>query len=291
MNHPFDLLQSNLLDLLYELRNSDVRLIVCGGYGLYLKHREIERTNAATLFTFIPPARSTNDLDLFLATQILVDPESAKVVLEAMRALQCIPVAAKENFQFTKGFDCDGKPSQVKFDFLTKMPSDPSEAAALDIQKTRVKNKKGHGIHAYLTAEAIAVEDSPMPIEIEGLRTTGEEYKDKVYLPQAYAYLMMKLFAFRDWEKTKQKSDYASKHALDLYSIVAMMTEIELAKAEESSQKYRDMTMAQEAALIVNEYFSQKTGMGIIRLREHPSFPQNEDTAGFISVLTDLFPV
>lgn len=291
MNHPFDLLQSNLLDLLYELRNSDVRLIVCGGYGLYLKHREIERTNAATLFAFIPPARSTNDLDLFLATQILVNPASAKVVLEAVQGLNYKVVKDKENFQFIKEFDFGEQQYPVKLDFLTKMPDDPSEAAALDIQRTRVKNKKGHGIHAYLTDEAIAVEDSPMPIEIEGLRTTGEEYKDKVYLPQAFAYLMMKLFAFRDWETQKKNSGYASKHAFDLYTIIAMMTEIELAKAEESSQKYRDMTMAQEAALIVNEYFSQKTGIGIIRLREHPSFPQNEDTAGFISVLTDLFPV
>lgn len=291
MNHPFDLLQSNLLDLLYELRISDIRLIIGGGYGLSLKRRLMEKTNAIPLLSFIPPARSTDDLDMFLATQILVDSEKAKVVLKAVRTLHYEVVEDRENFQFIKEFDYDGRPYRVKFDFLTKMPNNPSETKLLDVQRVRVKNKKGGGIHAHLTDEAIAVEDDPIPIELEGSRTTGEGYSGKVYLPQAYAYLMMKLFAFRDWETKKKNPGYARKHALDLYAIVAMMTEEELATAEAARQKYGHMLTAQEAALIVSEFFARNTAMGNIRLQEHPSFTPDANAIEFMSVLTDLFPV
>jgi hypothetical protein len=291
VNHPFDLLQSNLLDILYELRNSNIRLIVGGGYGLYLKRKLIEETNARTLFSFIPPARSTDDLDFFLETQILVDLEKAKAVREAVQALHFVVKAGGENFQFIKHFDYEGQSYQVRFDFLTKKPSEPSEIELLEMQDIRVKNKKKGGIHAHRTDEAIAVEDNPIAVKLEGLRTTGEEYKDTIYLPQSYAYLIMKLFAFRDWETKKKDAGYSRKHALDIYTIVAMMTEKELALAEASSQKYGLTTVAQETALIVNEFFSKNTALGNIRLREHPTFTNNADTAEYISVLTDLFPI
>lgn len=290
MNHPFDLLQANLLDLLHELRTSDIRLIIGGGYGLYLKHKLIEKTSALTLLSFIPAARSTDDLDVFLSTQVMVDVGRAKVVLEAMRALQYVVVKDKENFQFIKEFDYDGRPYHVKLDFLTKMPDEPSEIGRLDIQRVRIRNKTSGGIHAHLTVEAIAIEDNPAPVEVRGSRTTGEEYNGEVYIPQAYTYLMMKLFAFRDWETEKQKPSYARKHALDLYTIIAMMTEAELAVAETSSQKYRQMPEAQEAAQIVDEFFSQATAVGTIRLREHQSFNRSVDLTEFMSVLNDLFP-
>ena len=211
-------------------------------------------------------------------------------MLKAVLALDYVVIEDKENFQFSKEFDYNERLYRVKFDFLTKMPDKPSEVELLDIQKVRVRNKKGGGVHAHLTKEAIAVEDNPVPVELEGSRTMGEGYTSKVYVPQAYAYLMMKLFAFRDWETTKQKPSYASKHALDLYAIVAMMTEEELATAEEASQKYKHIPAAQEAAHIVNEFFSQSTTMGNIRLREHQSFTRDENLAEFISVLEDLFP-
>lgn len=290
MNHPFDLLQANLLDLLHELRTSDVHLIIGGGYGLYLKHGLIGKTNAPTLLSFIPAARSTDDLDLFLATQILVDAEKAKVVLKSVRGLGYVAIEGRKNLQFSKEFNHDGRPYRVKLDFLTKEPIETSETVHLEVQEVRVRNKKGGGVHAHLTKEAIAVEDGPIPIEVRGSRTTGEEYRGEVYIPQAYAYLMMKLFAFRDWETKKQKPGYSRKHALDLYTIVAMMTEEELAVAEASSQKYKPMPEAREAARIVDEFFSQGTTVGTLRLREHQGFRADADLTEFMSVLNDLFP-
>lgn len=290
MNRPFDPLQANLLDLLYELRDFEVQLIIGGGYGLYLKRRISQETNQATLCSFVPSARPTEDLDVFLATQILVNPAKAKVVLKAIEALGCDPVLDRENFQFTRTFSYEGRAYKTKFDFLTKAPSDLSEAKHLDVQNVRVKNKGHGGIHAHLTVEAIAVEDNPTPVEIEGMRTTGEQHKGSVCLPQSYAYLMMKLFAFRDWETEKRKPIFASKHALDLYSIVALMTEEELAAAEVSGQKYRQTPAAEEAATIVERFFSHSPALGTIRLREHQLYTDDADLSQFVSILTDLFP-
>ena len=290
MNHPFDLLKSNLLDLLHELREADIRLIVGGGYGLYVKRQHLQATEETHLLPLISEARSTNDLDLFLTTQILVDPEKSRVVLRAMQALQCETVLSKENFQFTRRLDYEEQAYEIKFDFLTKMPDAAAEIELLDVQKVRVRGNKHGGVHAHLTKEAIAVEDNPILVALAGLRTTGEEFSGQVYLPQAYSYLMMKLFAFRDWETVKKKPGNASKHALDVYSIVSMMTEVELATAEMSSRKYRLVPAAQEASSIVSEFFSGSATMGIIRLREHPYFDRDVDITEFMSILTDLFP-
>ena len=307
MNQPFDPLQANLLDLLYELRDSEVQLIIGGGYGLYLKRKLGQETNQATLCSFVLRDRPTEDLDVLLTTEILVNPAKAKIVLKAVQALECDPVPDRENFQFTRTFNYEGRAYKTKIDFLTKAPSDPSEAKRLDIQDVRVKNKGHGGIHAHLTAEAIAVEDNPRLVEIEGMRTTGETHKGNVYLPQPYAYLMMKLFAFRDWETKKKKPLFASKHALDLYSIVALMTEEELTAAEASSRKYRHTPTAVEAAGIVEEFFSRSLALGVIRFREHPIYSEEaarlrryqghsdaedvlkKDVSQFVSVLADLF--
>lgn len=290
MNHPFDLLESNLLDLLYELRETDIRLIVGGGYGLYLKRQHLQATGQSHLLPLVSEARSTNDLDMFLATDVLVDLPKANFVLRAVQRLEFAAVPDRENYQFIKTFQIEQKPFKVKIDFLTPMPDNPVALRVLDIQDKRVRNKRSGGIHAHKTEEAIAVEDNLIPVVLTGSRTNGEEFSGQVYLPQAYCYLMMKLFAFRDWEKVKQKPSGASKHALDVYSIVAMLTEEELAAAEQASNIYQHKSEAQEAASIVQQFFARPTDLGNLRLREQQDFPQSTDLTEFISILNELFP-
>lgn len=288
MNNPFDLLQSNLLDLLYELEGSGIRITIGGGYGLYLKRQQIEMSKADTLLSFIPPARSTNDLDVFLQTEVIADLESAKLVSEALKRVGCIVVEASRNFQFVRSIQHNGQLNQIKFDLLTKMPIDQPEQQ-IEVKGIRVKNRKSGGIHAHLTKEAVAIDDTPTAIQITGKRTSGEDYAASVYIPQVYSYLTMKLFAFRDYETEKKDPEQARKHALDLYSIVAMTMAEELAIAEQLRQKYRQTPEAQEAGRIVNGFFSQSTDFGIIRLRENQlSIPDNE-VAEFKLLLSDLF--
>jgi len=289
MNNPFDPLQSNLLDLLYALEGSHISLTIGGGYGLYLKRQQIEMSNAKTLLSFIPPARSTNDLDVFLQTEVFAHSSNAEAVSEALQRMGCTALEASKCFQFARSVQHNGQPHEIKFDLLTKMPIDQPDQQ-IQVNGIRVKNKKTSGIHAHLTKEAVAIDDSPVSVQITGTRTFGEDYAATVYVPQTYAYLLMKLFAFRDWETVKKEPEQGRKHALDLYSIAAMTTEEELAIAEQLSQKYRQTPEAQEAGQIVKEFFSRNADLGIIRLRENQAPIPDGEEAEFKSLLSDLLP-
>ncbi len=101
------------------------------------------------MLPLISEARSTNDLDMFLTTDVIVNLPKAKAVLQAVQGLGFTVVEKREIFNFT-------------------------------------------------------IEDNPVPVVLTGLRTTGEAFGGQVYLAPAYSYLMMKLFAFRDWEKVNK---------------------------------------------------------------------------------------
>jgi hypothetical protein len=47
-------LQTALLDLLYEIRKTEEKLIVGGGYGIYLKMVRLRQTGERTLFNNWP---------------------------------------------------------------------------------------------------------------------------------------------------------------------------------------------------------------------------------------------
>lgn len=52
-------LQTALLDLLHEVRDTEIKLIIGGGFGIYLKTEHVRRLGARTLFLDWPEARST----------------------------------------------------------------------------------------------------------------------------------------------------------------------------------------------------------------------------------------
>jgi hypothetical protein len=80
-------LKTALLDLLYEVRDTDLQLIVGGGYGIFLKIDHVRRTSTRALFREWPEARSTNDLDLFLRPEILIDSARLNPLPEAISRL------------------------------------------------------------------------------------------------------------------------------------------------------------------------------------------------------------
>ncbi len=109
-------------------------------------------------------------------------------------------------------------------------------------------------------------------------------------MPQAFPYLMMKLCAFRD-RKSDERKDVGRHHALDLYTIVGMMTENEYEAAVAWGREHAGEPHVQGARRVVSEDFSGSTATGVLRMREHPLFGDDFQVDDFIAVLGEIFGV
>src|SRR5689334_6403561 len=135
--------------------------------------------------------------------------------------------------------------------------------------------KKNNPLHAFLTPEAIAVEDGLREIAIAGNRPAGEPYEGQLFLPHPYAACLMKLFAFRDEETGRKGSSrplYARKHALDIYTLTALLTPEEHDSLAEYRARYGSLPIGVLAADIVHQFFAEPGARGAIRLLEHSNF-------------------
>jgi hypothetical protein len=94
-----DPLLGSLLDLLRELDSRGVSLTVGGGFGLYLKRMHLEQSSERILYTQLPSVRSTNDIDLFLRTEVIASLDRTRVVAEAIKKLGYQVVAGAEYLQ------------------------------------------------------------------------------------------------------------------------------------------------------------------------------------------------
>ena len=282
---PFDMLETSLLDLLFELRDTDLKLILGGGYGLHLKERMVRDSGARTLIEHYPQDRPTNDLDIFLHTEILTNAERARTVREALERLGYHAKPGAEYYQFVT--------DRVKIDLLTA-PEKLFDAQQIRIESgkdgRRIKPKqKGVGLHAHSANEAVTIQEDLIHVSVKGYRTSGESYKAMVLLPHPFTYATMKVFATRDKEQRGQ-FDNSSKHALDLYRILAMITANEWSATQRLSREYRQDPAIQEAAHIVNEYFSRREAPGMIRMREHSQYSSEMDISSFMEILAQIFP-
>jgi hypothetical protein len=117
-----DPLHATLLDLLYMLRDADVPLILGGGYGLYLKQEAVIESDLPRLLALVPPPRATNDLDLFLRTELLADSERLQPLRTALDTLGFTVIASAQNYQFARRFAWNGREWDIKVDLLTRTP-------------------------------------------------------------------------------------------------------------------------------------------------------------------------
>jgi hypothetical protein len=286
---PFARLASHLLDLLQALEGHEIPLIIVGGFGLALRYQRVDESGERTLLIPIPSVRTTEDIDAILKLDLLFNDNKTLVLREKLQELGYSAVEKARNFQFEKSDITTSDSKNIKIDLLSRVPNqgDPP----LKHSKPRVKGKH---LHAYGTPEAIAVEDTPLELSIEGNNTTGELAKGLVYLPHPYALLLLKLFAFRDEQLGKKstsgdRTPYARKHAGDLYAILAMTTEAEYATLETFKIKYHTTDIGNQATQIVREFFQDRTSVGALRVREaHPeTTPANLET--FLDLLKATF--
>lgn len=283
-------LYAALLDLLHEIEGTEIRLIVGGGFGILLKANSVAKSNATTLLSDRPGARSTNDLDLFLRPELLIDSNKLEPLSKALERLQYKVFPGAEKFQFARDPEPGADPrSGIKIDILTG-PRSCFDGTSARTDNRRVRPNPSVGIHAHPVNEVPTLEDGLRPIDITGQLSSGNPYTGHVYLPHPFSFLMMKLFAFHDRLENINK-DFGRYHAFDLFTIVATTIQDEWEHALKLRDSYRDNHYVVQAGDLVSRYFSSPNQLGLIRLKESPYYRDNLQVNDFISVLKELFPL
>ena len=282
-----DPLRTLLLDL-HEALAGQFSLIIAGGYGLYLKHQLIRDSGTRTLFSEdkLPTSRTTEDIDLFLKTEVVIDDARMRAMRGALTALGMVPIESAKYYQFEKDVGFAGK---VRIDLLMGPMGMLSDAKNLKMDSRRARARGFAELHAHPVPEAIAVEDKLFPIRVSGELSDKTKTEVEIFIPQAFSYLMMKLFAYRD-RKNDDTKDYARHHALDIYRIVGLMTEKEYHDVLELSKVHRENEKVREARKIVGEFFTAQTGDGVLSAKAHKLYSSKLDIDGFLKVLAELFP-
>ncbi len=281
-------LRTALLDLLHETRETDLGLIIGGGFGLYLKAEHIRRLCARTLLREWPSPRSTNDLDLFLRPELLIQPSKLKPLAEALGNLGYKPVPGAENYQFIKPGTGGTTAGSIKIDILTG-PRESFQGTPVKMDDRRARPRPSIGLHAHPVDEVPTLEEGLLTETIQGRLSTGEYWQGVISIPHPFAFLMMKIFAFRDRINDSNK-EYGRYHALDIYTVMATTTEPEWHKALRLKDQNKNNPYVLEASCLVSKYFSGIECLGMLRMRESPYCRPDLQLEEFMSALKELFP-
>jgi hypothetical protein len=289
-----DPLITTLIDLLRAIGGGggpgDFKLILGGGFGLYLKQLHLqERSTARAVRTLLPGElwplpRATEDLDVFLPTEFVISLADMTRLREALDRIGFRPVEEAKFLHFVKAWGAAGR---VKIDLLTG-PLDDAARAKVKVTPPRVRPRGPLELHAYLTEEALGLEESLLALTVSGVGSDAQASSVVVHIPQPFTFLMMKLHAFAD-RSADPDADLGRHHALDVYRIVAMLTEDEFEQVRQRVKHHGASHPVVQARQIVQTHFSSPTALGLIRLREHSLFAQRMDTGGLVGALAELF--
>lgn len=282
-----DYLNASLLDLDFELQGQKIPLILGGGYGLFLKQEYLRSQNVQTLLhvEMWPEARSTSDLDVFLRAEVVTSADQMRIIRAALDRLHYQAIDTARFYQFSKSVPIGGS---IKIDLLVGPLGEWERLANKDAR--RVRPKVGVDLHAHPVDEALGIEESCMSIPVNGQRMNGQAHQATIYVPQGFSYLMMKLFAFRD-RKADPDKEMGRHHALDLFRIVAMLTQGEYEAAKALRERYAEDPMVKHAQQVIREDFGTAESPGTLRLRGHPLFRPSMDVVQFVSALRELLGV
>lgn len=260
-------LLTTLLDLDSAL-NSQQKLIIGGGYGLFLKQLYVrDNPRIRTLFgvDVLPVARTTEDIDLILSAEVVTDSGSMKRIRDVLDQLGFTVVETAKYTQFVRPMSS----GQVKIDLLAAPLGEFASRVTKDSR--RVKPKPSVNLHASKLEEALAVDRHPISIPIQGQLSSGELYQTEVLIPQAFTYLLMKLCAFRDRMDDADKN-LGQHHALDIYRIVGLLTRDEDADVRKLSSEFAEHPVVVDVRQIAVNHFVSTDGIGRLRIREHPLY-------------------
>lgn len=251
------LLEAALSALARQLEPNGTRLLICGGFGLVLRHRHIQQSGATTLMELVP-VRSTEDVDLLLTEDIITDAEQAKRLRLALDELGYDVVEKAKHFQFKRDVTLGGQSRSIKFDLLAP---EPAERTSVKINGARIRPHGVKNIHARLTPEAFSAHEHPLETQVGADNAL-------IRIVHPFTHMVMKLHALRD-RLDDSRTDYGRRHALDLYRLLAMTTEEDdWEVAPRLCRKYETEPALHETRELIQDLFLTPDGRGRLRMRE-----------------------
>ena len=265
---PEQYLRSSLLDLNLRLNAKGISLILGGGFGLFLKQLDLlmkENTRTLLPIEAWPKPRTTNDLDLFVPMELLVQLTDMQAVRTILDELKFEAVSGSQFWQFVL------PATDVKIDLLTgPIPEEANPLLKFESGENnrRVRPKGALTLHARRTPEALGLVENQEEITVKGKLSNESEYSGTIRIPSPFTYLMMKLTAFGDQVDNEQRV-FGRHHALDVYRIIAMMTEDKFTQTKDQFDRYSNESAARTAAALAKDLFGTRESPGIVRMREH----------------------
>lgn len=258
-----DPLFPHLLDIVSDPASEG--LILAGGFGIRLKQAYLRETGERTLISVIPDARATQDLDFFLSLALFVQQERGAAVRALLDRLGYAEYTPK--YQFGKPFDAEQPALKVKVDLLARLPTEKEDVR---VKSPRVGAGSGIDLHGRETPEGFAVEDHPLRLMVHGTRSDGVEVEGKLLVPHPYAWINLKIKAAHDWLRMERgeiaHKPRSERHVFDVYVLIAMLTEIELAVAEKLAQSYAAHPEARRVAECAQELFGRSDASGALEI-------------------------
>lgn len=257
---------TSVLDLNSAL-GGNADLLLGGGLGLYLKQEHLHGTGARTLLPLdrLPPARTTQDVDLFLRAEVIASKDEVARYRSALDTLRFVVVPGSEWLKFKRGVDG----TEVLLDVMVGPLGKHADAVRLKDSRVRPKGLGGKsGLHAFATEEALGIESGPLRIPLRGLGSDGTDASCEVLIPRAFPYALMKLGALRDRINDENKQE-GRHHAMDLYRIVGLLTEEEADVSARLAWEYARHEEVVEAIRTIDTLLAPADGLGRLRLLEY----------------------
>ncbi len=185
----FQLLNRALGELEAAMLDCGSKLIIGGGFGLFLCQREMEIESRPTLIkreAWCVP-RATSDLDIFVETNIIASISQLQAIRKCLDDLCYSVIEGVEFLHFEKHFS---ETERVEINFLTGPITDQELAKKIKFQRPRVRAKGDVKLHAYLTDAAVALSEHLRRIG----KKSGAEHTN-IFVPHPATLLVMKLHA------------------------------------------------------------------------------------------------
>jgi len=257
-------------------------LLIAGGLGLYLKQQHLQATGARTLVPLdrLPSARTTQDVDLFLPAAVIASVDRSRSVRAALDSLKFHPVTGAEFLKFRRGIDA----CEVTIDLLVGPVGAHRHSIEFKGGRARPLGISGRdAVHAHYTPEALGVEAYGLPVRCDTAHKAPSGTRCIARVPCAFSCVLMKLAALEDRIHHVGKG-FGRHHAVDLYRIVAMLTEEDERVSGECALQHASDDGIACARARAQRLFEERDGLGRVRLLEgsHGTAPLGHADVDFL---------